>query len=229
MNATEERSGDNAAVGRSVGRNDIRDTSCGLHQRQSRLPGIRTRKIVGRARSLARSPGRGRRLNVPEEIADLWLRRGVIPFFINPQSTPTLRLFYIVPRFQRLIFPIVPWRVSRQPTLLLLLLRLLLLLVPRPPFRPPATLFAYLRPSFLYNPPATAVPFHPSPTHPAASSQSLPDHGPHCHWQTDLNSGIKSIRSNGTRYIQPDENSALKKKPIVASAERGDFCLRKNN
>lgn len=65
--------------------------------------------------------------------------------------------------------------------------------------------------SFLYNPAATAVPFHPSPTHPAASSQSLPDHGPHCHWQTDLNSGIKSIRSNGTRYIQPNENSALKK------------------
>lgn len=84
----------------------------------SSLPGIRTRKIVGRVRSLARPPGRGRRLNVPEEIADLWLRRGVIPFFINPQSTPTSRLFYIVPRFQRLIFPIVPWRVSRQSALL---------------------------------------------------------------------------------------------------------------
>lgn len=31
--------------------------------------------------------------------------------------------------------------------------------------------------------------------------------GPHCHWQTDLNGGIKSIRSNGTRYIRPNENS----------------------
>lgn len=71
--------------------------------------------------------------------------------------------------------------------------------------------------SFLYNPPATAVPFHPSPTHPATSSQSLPDRGPHCHWQTDLNSGIKSIRSNGTRYIQSNENSALRKKSIIAT------------
>lgn len=84
----------------------------------------------------------------------------------------------------------------------------------RYPLHPP-------RLSFLYNPPATAVPFHPSPTHPAASSQSLPDHGPHCHWQTDLNSGIKSIRSNGTRYIQTNENSALKKKSIVARREHG--------
>lgn len=123
----------------------------------SRLPCIRTRKIVGRARSLARSLGRGRRLNVPEEIADLWLRREVIPFFINPQSTPTSRLFYIVPRFQRLIFPIVSWRVSRQPAILLLL-RLLLLLFPHPPFRPPATLLTPPRLSFLCNPPATAGP-----------------------------------------------------------------------
>lgn len=29
----------------------------------------------------------GRRLNVPEEIADLWLHRGVVAFFINPEST----------------------------------------------------------------------------------------------------------------------------------------------
>lgn len=55
---------------------------------------------------------------------------------------------------------------------------------------------------------------------PPASSQSLPDRGPHCHWQTDLNSGIKSIRSNGTRYIQSNENSALRKKSIVAQRER---------
>lgn len=68
--------------------------------------------------------------------------------------------------------------------------------------------------SFLYCLPATAAPFHPSPTYPIASSQSLPDRGPHCHWQTDLNGGIKSIRSNGTRYIRPNENSALRKKSV---------------
>ena len=50
-------------------------------------------------------PVRGRRLNVPEEIADLWVRGQSRTFFHKPQSTPTSRLFYIVPRFQRLIFP----------------------------------------------------------------------------------------------------------------------------
>lgn len=141
----------------------------------SSLPSIRTRKIVGRVRSLARPPGRGRRLNVPEEIADLWLRRGVIPFFINPQSTPTSRLFYIVPRFQRLIFPIVPWRVSRQSALLPPLSSsfcspscILSLALPPSPLSP-------LYPSFLYTSLlATAAPFHLSPTHPIVSSQSLP-------------------------------------------------------
>lgn len=63
-------------------------------------PHTRTRKMALVPRS------HGRRLNVPEEIADLWLHRGVVAFFINPESTPpTSRLFYIVPRFQRLIFP----------------------------------------------------------------------------------------------------------------------------
>lgn len=196
------------------------------------LPGIRTRKIVGRARSPARSLalslGRGRRLNVPEEIADLWLRRGVIPFFINPQSTPTSRLFYIVPRFQRLIFPIVPWRVSRQPALLFLLL----LLHPPSTIPPPSHRPSLPRLFFLYTTlPATAAPFHPSPTHPIASSQSLPGRGPHCHWQTDLNGSIKSIRSNGTRYIRSNENSNAKEEvAVVGNANanaRGDFCLRK--
>lgn len=74
---------------------------------------------------------------------------------------------------------------------------------------------------------------------PSPSSQSLPDRGPHCHWQTDLNGGIKSIRSNGTRYIRPNENSAPEEEvdrgtisarlESTRSAEREDFCLRKSN
>lgn len=35
---------------------------------------------------------------------------------------------------------------------------------------------------------------------PSAAYASLRLHSPHCHWQTNLNGSIKSIRSNGTQY-----------------------------
>ena len=46
-----------------------------------------------------------RRLNVPEEIADLWLHRGVVAFFINPQSTPNLATLSHCTQISAINFP----------------------------------------------------------------------------------------------------------------------------
>lgn len=47
----------------------------------------------------------GRRLNVPEEIADLWLHRGVVAFFINPESTPNLATLLHCTQISAINFP----------------------------------------------------------------------------------------------------------------------------
>ena len=62
----------------------------------------RTRKMALVPRS-ARS--HGRRLNVPEEIADLWLHRGVVAFFINPESTPNLATLLHCTQISAINFP----------------------------------------------------------------------------------------------------------------------------
>lgn len=46
-----------------------------------------------------------RRLNVPEEIADLWLHRGVVAFFINPESTPNLATLLHCTQISAINFP----------------------------------------------------------------------------------------------------------------------------
>lgn len=147
-------------------------------------PHTRTRKMALAPRS------HGRRLNVPEEIADLWLHRGVVAFFINPESTPpTSRLFYIVPRFQRLIFPHCAVAHLSPPT------------VPLSTSQFSLSLSLSCVPSFLVSFRLTcrwqafSTAFS-SP--PSAAYASLRLHSPHCHWQTNLNGSIKSIRSNGT-------------------------------
>ena len=65
-------------------------------------PQTRTRKMALVPRS-ARS--HGRRLNVPEEIADLWLHRGVVAFFINPESTPNLATLLHCTQISAINFP----------------------------------------------------------------------------------------------------------------------------
>lgn len=87
------------------------------------------------------------------------LRVGVVPFFINPSQPPTSRLFYIVPRFQRLIFPHCVQHVSSS--------------LNSPQF--------HLTPIYLHS--------------------FLFLCSVHCHWQTNLNGSIKSIRSNGTCHL----------------------------
>jgi len=167
---------------------------------------IRTRKIVGYARSLART-------RAPAQCSrgNRWLMAapGSHTFFHKPPSQPpTSRLFYIVPRFQRLIFPIVPQRISRQsapspplpPRPLSSLHLLLFLLLPHSFY---GHWLSPSRPSLSLSAVATPQPrprFHPSPEQPVAFFTVDP-RSPHCHWQTDLNGGIKSIRFNRTRYI----------------------------
>lgn len=65
-------------------------------------PSTRTRKMALIPRS-ARS--HRRRLNVPEEIADLWLHRGVVAFFINPESTPNLATLLHCTQISAINFP----------------------------------------------------------------------------------------------------------------------------
>ena len=167
----------------------------------------RTRKMALVPRS-ARS--HGRRLNVPEEIADLWLHRGVVAFFINPESTPNLATLLHCTQISAINFPplcrgasLATHRSTLSPHFFpssfsqrsfdLPILSL-----------PPSSLFLFRVPLFFvsfrltcrWQAFSTASLFSIAGSATYASSLRL--HSPHCHWQTNLNGSIKSIRSNGT-------------------------------
>jgi len=144
-------------------------------------------------------------------------------FFHKPPVNPNLATLLHCTQISAINFPhCAVARLSGSQPSPPSFLRLLLVLVPHPPFRPPAYPLHQPPLSFLCNPPgrsrSRSIPHRHISLLLHSRSQA---HGPHCHWQTDLNSGIKSIRSNGTRYIQSNENSALRKKSIVAQREHG--------
>lgn len=90
----------------------------------------------------------------------------------------------------------MPWRVSRQPILLPPPTPLIL---PRP-ISDSSSLFPL---EFTSRERAPSVSFLTDTCCRSLHSRyPASPHSSNCHWQIDLNGGIKSIRSNGTRYIR---------------------------
>lgn len=168
----------------------------------------RTRKIVEAEAGVCRLVrSRHHRLNVPEEIADLWLHRGVVAFFINPQSTPNLATLLHCTQISAINFPplcrgaslATPGSLVRRSFASFLHrssqpdLPLFLSSIYPPTFSTGSKRF---QPRTKPHRRVLSPPRRHRRSMPATPSLQL--HSPHCHWQTNLNGSIKSIRSNGT-------------------------------
>lgn len=155
----------------------------------------------------------GRRLNVPEEIADLWLHRGVVAFFINPESTPNLATLLHCTQISAINFPPLCRGASLATHYLSLSPHLFPSSFSQPSFDLPILSLSLHSPLpfslsrslilHLFSPHVSVAGvfncvFLFSIAGSAAYASSLRLHNPHCHWQTNLNGSIKSIRSNGT-------------------------------
>lgn len=153
-------------------------------------------------------------------------------FFHKPPVNPNLATLLHCTQISAINFPhcaVARLSAANLPPLHLPLLLLLLLLI-LPLALPPCPRF-----SFLYSLPATAAPFHPSPTHPIASSSSRSQTAVRIVIGKQISMAVLKVSALmepvifGPTKILRERSGAIRLSSTQRTTEREDFCLRKSN